>query len=84
MQLSIFAITIPPRTPEDLHRKFAPTLGLLLGGGGGGDLFGFFYKRFLPFWNFHHNGKNNWRLRRLWGLFVALKFYTFLKKNFQS
>ena len=29
MQLSFFAITIPPRTPEDLHRKFAPTLGLL-------------------------------------------------------
>ena len=30
MQLSIFAITIPsPRTPWDLHRKFAPTLGIL-------------------------------------------------------
>ena len=29
MQLSIFAITIPPRTLGDLHQKFSPTLGLL-------------------------------------------------------
>ena len=33
----------PPRTPRDLHQKFAPTLGLLhssfcLGGGGGGGI----------------------------------------------
>ena len=29
MQVSISSITIPPRTPRDLHQKFAPTLGLL-------------------------------------------------------
>ena len=61
MQVSISSITIPPRTPGDLHQKFAPTLGLLhpsfcLGGGG---FFGiapegraFVYKRFLPFLEF--------------------------------
>ena len=29
MQVSISSITIPLRTPGDLHKKFAPTLGLL-------------------------------------------------------
>ena len=29
MQLSIFAITIPPRTPGDMHQNVAPFLGLL-------------------------------------------------------
>ena len=29
MQVLIFAITISPSTTGDLHRKFAPTLGLL-------------------------------------------------------
>ena len=29
MQLSIFAMTIPPRTPGNLHRKSAPTMGFL-------------------------------------------------------
>ena len=29
MQASISSITIPPRTPGDLHQKFAPTLALL-------------------------------------------------------
>ena len=35
---------------------------------------------FCHFWNFHCNGKT-WRLTKLWGLFVALKFYV-LKENF--
>ena len=43
----------------------------------------FVYKQFLPFWNFHYNGKN-WRLTALWGLFVALKAYTFLKQIIQA
>ena len=29
MQVSVSSITIPPRTPGDLHQKFVPTLGLL-------------------------------------------------------
>ena len=33
--------------------------------------------------NFHYNGRN-WRLTTLWGLLVALKFYTFLKEVIQS
>ena len=28
MQVSISSITIPPRTPGDLHQKFAPTICL--------------------------------------------------------
>ena len=38
---------------------------------------------FYHFWNFYYNGKN-WQLTTLWGLFVALKFYMFLKKIIQS
>ena len=38
---------------------------------------------FCHFWNFHYNGKN-WRLTALWGLFVALKVYTFLKQIIQT
>ena len=38
---------------------------------------------FCHFWTFHYNGKN-WRLTTFWGLFVALKSYTFLKKIVQS
>ena len=89
MQVSISSITIPPRTPGDLHQKFAPTLGLLhpsfcLGAWillgllpRGGHLS---INDFCDFWNFHYNGKN-WRLTTLWGLFVALKFYV-LKENY--
>ena len=91
MQVSISSITIPPaRTSGDLHQKFAPTRGLWHPSfclGGGGDLLGqlprgghLSYKRCLPF---SYNGKN-WRLTTLWGLLVALKFFTFLKKIIQS
>ena len=38
---------------------------------------------FCHFWDFHYNGKN-WRLTALWGLFVALKVYTFLKQIIQT
>ena len=34
-------------------------------------------------WIFHYNGKN-WRLKTLWDLLVALKFYMFLKKIVKS
>ena len=42
MQISISFITVPPRTPGDLHQKFAPNLGLLHPSfcPGGGDLLG--------------------------------------------
>ena len=43
MQVSISSITIPPpRTPGDLHQKFAPTWGfcILAFAGGGRDLLG--------------------------------------------
>ena len=94
MQVSISSITIPPLTPRDLHQKFAPTLGLLhqcfCVGGGGGDLLGQLLRgghlsinNVCHFWNFHYNGKT-WRLTTLWGLLVALKFYTFFKKIIQS
>ena len=79
----------PPRTPGDLHQKFAPTMGLLhtsfcLGGfvGIAPEGRAFVKNDFCHFWNFHHNDKN-WRLTTLWGLFVALKFYV-LKKIIQS
>ena len=58
MQLSIFAIAIPPRTPKDLPRKFVPTLVLLHPNFclGVGTLFGlgpeglaFICQRFLEF-----------------------------------
>ena len=62
MQVSIFAITIPPRTPGDVRQEFAPTLGLLHPSfcpGGGGGFVGvapegwvFVYKRCLPFLEF--------------------------------
>ena len=40
-QVLISSITIPPRTPGDLHQKFAPTLGLLHPSFAlGGDLLG--------------------------------------------
>ena len=86
-----FAITIPlPRTPGNLHQKFAPTLGLLHpsfcpGGfvGAAPERWAFVYKRCLPFSNFHYNGKFL-QLTTLWGLLVAPKFYTFLKKIIQS
>ena len=90
MQLSIFAINIPLCTPGDLHQTFVPTLGRLR------PSFCLRARNFwgqLPrgghlsvndvchFWSFHYNGKN-WRLTTLWGLLVALKFYTFLRKLF--
>ena len=84
--------TIPPCTPRDFYQNFAPTLGLLhpsfcrgwgfigiaLSRGGHLSINDFYH-----FWNFHYNGKN-WRLTTLWGWFVALKFYMFLKKIIQS
>ena len=90
MQVSIFAITNPP-PPGDLHQKFASALGLLhptfCPGGrgfvgvapwrGGGHLS---TDDFCHIWNFHYNSKN-WRQTALWGLYVALKFYTFLNNN---
>ena len=36
MQVSISSITIPPRTPGDLHQNFAPTLHPSFFPGGGG------------------------------------------------
>ena len=92
MQVSISSITIPLCTHGDLHQKFAPALGLwhpsfcpvgghLLGQlPRGGHLS---INDFCHFWNFHYNGKN-WRLTGLWGLFVALKVYTFLKQIIQT
>ena len=50
MQLSIFVLTIPPRTPGDLHQKFAPALGVLHPSFG--QQWEFFYKQFLPFLEF--------------------------------
>ena len=62
MQLSTFAITIspPPADPQDLHRKFASTLGLLHPDfcqgwgffGVGPEGRAFVYKRVLPFLEF--------------------------------
>ena len=61
MQVSVSSITIPPRTPGDLHQKFAPTLGLLHpsfcpGGrgfvGAAPEEWAFVYKRCLPFLKF--------------------------------
>ena len=92
MQLSIFAITIPPRTPWDLHQKRAPT-GLLhpsfcilaFAPGGRGLLGKVSRGGYLSindvchFLNFHYNGKN-WLLTTLW----SLQFYTFLKKIIQT
>ena len=77
MQVSISSITISPRTPGHLHKKFAPTLGLFHPSfcRGGGGFVGiapkgreFVYKRIFHVWNFHHDGKN-WRLTTLSGLF---------------
>ena len=81
----------PPRTPGDLHQTFSPTLGILHPSfcPGGGDLLGqlprgghLSINDVCHFWNFRYNGRN-WRLTILWGLLVALKFYTFLKKIIQ-
>ena len=89
MQVSISSITIPAsRISGDLHKKFAPTLGLLHPsfcpeGRGlleqlprGGHLS---INSVCHFWNFRYYGRN-WQLTTLWGLLVALKFYAFLKK----
>ena len=82
----------PQRTPGDLHQKFAPAVGLLHPNfcPVGGDLLRQLLRGghlsindVCHFRNFHYNGKN-WRLSTLWGLLVALKFYTFLKKIIQS
>ena len=81
----------PPRAPPGIcTKKFAPTLGLLHPSFCPGGFVGaapkgqaFVYKLCLLFLKFHHNGKN-WRLTTLWGLSVALKFYTLLKKIIQS
>ena len=97
MQVLISSITIPPRNPGDFHQKFAPNLGHLhpsfcwegRGGGGGGFVgqlqrAGYFsIDDVCHFGKFHYNGEN-WRLTTVWGLLVALKFYTFLKKIIQS
>ena len=60
MQLSIFAITIPPRTPGDLHQKFAPPWGFCIQAFAQGRSFVwaapegrvFVYKRCFPFLKF--------------------------------
>ena len=70
----------------DLHKKFAPTRTLLHSifcQGAGREFIevvpkgrAFSTKLFCHFWNFHHYGRNR-QLTTLWGLFVALKLYTF-------
>ena len=77
----------PVHTPQDLHQKFAPTpWGIyVVAFAGGRDLLGqlprgghWYVHDVSHFWNFRYNGRN-WQLTTLWGLLVALKFYTFLK-----
>ena len=76
-QVSISSITIPP--PPAHPRGFAPNVYPHPGA------FACYLStnNFCHFWNFHYNGKN-WQLTALWGLFVALKAYTFLKQNVQA
>ena len=92
MQLSIFAITIIPRTPGIGTKHFSPPLGFCIQdfSRGGGDLLGqlltgghLSVNDVCHFWNFHYNGKNC-RLITLCGLLIALTFCTFLKKIIQS
>ena len=83
----------PPCTPRDLPKKFLLTLTLLHHSfcpGGGREFVevvpkgqAFSINDVCHFWNFNHHGRN-WRLTTLWGLFVALKLYTFLKTMIQS
>ena len=72
MWLSIFVVT--PVHPQGLHKKFAPTLGLLhpnfclwefVGVGPEVWAFVYKYKQFLPLLEFHYNSKN-------WGLTTLL------------
>ena len=85
----------PPRTPGDLHQKFAPNLGLLHlsfcpGGGAGRGFVGvapearaFVYKRFLPcFWIFIIMARiGDWQHL---GVYLLLWNFMFQKKIIQS
>ena len=71
--------------PQDLHQKFAPTLGLLHSSfcQGGRDLLGQLLRGqhwsvhdVHDVWNFRYNGWD-WQLTTLWDLMFALKFYVF-------
>ena len=64
-----------------LHPRFFPGAGHFWGSSRGAGIC--LQTIFANFWNFHDNGKN-WRLTALWGLFVALKVYTFLKQIIQT
>ena len=71
----------PPRTPEDLHQKFAPTLALLNPKfcPRGGHLS---IKYFCHFWNFHYNGITS--DRQHFGVYLLLwNFICFKKKIIQ-
>ena len=75
----------PPTYPGDLYRKLArPSVVFARGGfvGVGPEGRALSAYNFCHFWNFHYDRKN-WRLITLWGLFVALKVYTFLRKLFK-
>ena len=81
----------PPRTPGICTKNLPPPWGFSIltfvrEAGicwGSSEGRAFVCKRFLPFLEFSYNGKN-WRLTALWGLFVALKVYTFLKQIIQT
>ena len=87
MQLSIFAITTPPSIPGDLHQKFAPTRALLhpIFCQGAGREFvgvvpkgaGMFYKTIFAIFRIFIIMVADQQMTTLWGLFVALKLYTF-------
>ena len=81
----------PLRTPGICIKNLPPLwrFRILAFARGGGGFVGvvpegraFSINNFCHFWNFHHYGRN-WRLTTLWGLFVALKLYTFLKTMIQ-
>ena len=82
----------PPAHPLGFAPKICPYPGLLHPSfyPGSGDLLGqlprgghLSINDVCHFLNIRYNVKN-WRLTTLWGLLVALKFYTFLKKIIQS
>ena len=74
----------PPRTLLGFAPKFTPTLGFWHPSFclGGRDLLGqlpigrhLSINNVFHFGNFHYDGKN-WQLTTLWGLLVALKFFS--------